>query len=322
MQPSADAFAFSCNRVAAFDPWPEQISASDELSSINKILLPPGIHGFFLKEKAWTHLLLENIAPVNWDKKAFDRLVLPQPTKNLVKALVMRKRTQHTEPGTEVERKGKRYDLVTSKGGGLIMLLHGGSGTGKSLTAEFAEMPTYKVTRKDFGVESEFEKNLDSMFYLGQKWNCVLLQAVEYYDGTLILITRKGVQTLANWFGSKIQVALRYPALDLATRRRIWLSFLEVLRSDDERVDMDSIVAHIDDLTRHDLNGWHIRSAVTTARRLAASEKAAVAWSHLEQAIPLTQEMEKPVQEQYTTISDFDFSKPMPLVYLEDTSPS
>ncbi len=49
----AEAFAFSGRRVAAFDTWPQQISATADLSSVNTMLLPPGIHGFFLQEKKW-----------------------------------------------------------------------------------------------------------------------------------------------------------------------------------------------------------------------------------------------------------------------------
>ena len=49
----AEAFAFSDRRVAAFDTWPQQIIATADLSSVNTMLLPPGIHGFFLREKKW-----------------------------------------------------------------------------------------------------------------------------------------------------------------------------------------------------------------------------------------------------------------------------
>lgn len=50
----AEAFKFSACRVVSFDKWPQQIEAiTAELDQISTMLLPPGIHGFFLKDKKW-----------------------------------------------------------------------------------------------------------------------------------------------------------------------------------------------------------------------------------------------------------------------------
>jgi len=81
------------------------------------------------------HLLVDNIAPVSWNKEAFDRLVLPPRIKNLAKALVLVRKTDAFTPPINQGPTGKRSDLIRGKGGGLIMLLHGGPGTGKTLTA-------------------------------------------------------------------------------------------------------------------------------------------------------------------------------------------
>ncbi len=62
-------------------------------------------------------------------------LVLPKRTKNLVKALVMVRKPTSENSGVQIGLKRKRDDIITGKGGGLIMLLHGGPGTGKTLTA-------------------------------------------------------------------------------------------------------------------------------------------------------------------------------------------
>ncbi len=109
-------------------------------------------------------------------------------------------------------------------------------------------------------------------------------------------------------FGSRIQVALPYPAPDPASRRRIWQNFLNVLVSEDERVDLDGITARMEDLARREMNGWQIRNAITTARRLAASEKAAIAWAHLEPAISVVPETTRfPHNEHDNVLTDFDF---------------
>ena len=80
------------------------------------------------------NILVDSVRPVTWNKTAYDRLVLPPQTKELVKALVTVRTSQRgVKQGLGLA--GKREDIIAGKGNGLIMLLHGGPGTGKSLTA-------------------------------------------------------------------------------------------------------------------------------------------------------------------------------------------
>lgn len=137
---SSPAFVFSVTEKAAFDTWPEDISNDETLTDDQFLLLPAGIHGFFFKEKKWMNLLVDNIRPINWNKAAFEQLVLPKRTKTLVKALVMvRKQAREEQSGDDAEaginENLKKDDIIAGKGNGLIMLLHGGPGTGKTLTA-------------------------------------------------------------------------------------------------------------------------------------------------------------------------------------------
>lgn len=71
------------------------------------------------------NLYVENFRKIDWNKKAFDRLVLEDKLKEMIYALV------------NVQTSAKKMDdIVTGKGNGLIILLHGSPGTGKTLTAE------------------------------------------------------------------------------------------------------------------------------------------------------------------------------------------
>lgn len=107
-------------------------------------------------------LNVDLIQEVSWNKDAFNHLVADPETKELVQALVSNKVA--AERGT---------DLMQNKGNGLIMLLHGGPGTGKTFTAEsvaeIAEKPLYPVTCGDIGTKPEdVEKYLESVFHLGK----------------------------------------------------------------------------------------------------------------------------------------------------------
>jgi len=106
------------------------------------------------------------MSDVKWNKTAFEHLVIDEEAKEIVKALVTNQ--------VEVERS---TDVIEGKGGGLIILLHGGPGTGKTFTAEsvaeFAEKPLYRVTCGDVGVHPrEVELYLENAFDLGKLWDC------------------------------------------------------------------------------------------------------------------------------------------------------
>lgn len=71
-------------------------------------------------------------------------------------------------------------DLIRGKGKGLIFLLHGAPGVGKTLTAEtiaaYTGRPLYPITCGDIGqTPGEIEDNLEHHFKLAHKWGCVLL---------------------------------------------------------------------------------------------------------------------------------------------------
>lgn len=318
MHSNASAFQFvETAATYPFDQFPEYLTTETKPSNKSLLLLPPDTYGFYLNEKKWIHIFVDCIHPVSWNKMAYERLVLPSRTKNLVRALVsVRKSQKGIKQGIGVA--GKRTDILSGKGNGLIMLLHGGPGTGKTLTAEsvaeIAEMPLYRVTCGDIGINAEaVEKYLTTVLHLGNTWNAVLLldeadvfleertiadmkrnslvsvflRILEYYDGILILTSNR-VGIFDEAFKSRIQVALHYENLDRSSRKRIWQNFIDMLEEDEEDVNFDEIKLHLDELAGKELNGRQIRNVLTTARQLAIFNNERLDWEHLEQALSVS----------------------------------
>jgi hypothetical protein len=82
--------------------------------------------GFAFSEKEWVEFYVDRLGPVEWNEGAFEHLVLPARQKSLVKALVESHMREATEDGFD--------DVIKGKGRGLISILHGPPGVGKTLT--------------------------------------------------------------------------------------------------------------------------------------------------------------------------------------------
>ncbi|KAG8708780.1 hypothetical protein FRC08_018713 [Ceratobasidium sp. 394] len=192
-------------------------------------LLPPGIHGWSFRTKSWDCFLVNNLSPIDFNKDAFGHLVLQEKYKRLVVAFV----NAHT-------RKDKKSsalisDVVKGKGGGMVMLLHGSPGTGKTLTAEAVadhlQRPLYAISCGELGFQaSSLENQLYEILEVAAGWNSVVLideadiflqargndiersalvsvflRVLEYHNGVLILTTNR-VETFDEAFQSWVAV--------------------------------------------------------------------------------------------------------------------
>lgn len=294
----------------------ELFSAEQPPADPFPLLLPATINGFNMRNKKWEELDMDRISDVCWNTEAFDNLVIDDTTRKLIKALVMRQ--LEADKGT---------DLIAGKGQGLIILLHGGPGTGKTFTAEsvaeIAKKPLYRVSCGDLGTDpTRVEEYLESVLYLGKIWDCVVLldeadvyleqrsmeslarnalvsvflRVIEYHDGILILTSNR-VGTFDEAFKSRLQLALHYEKLKLKDRRKIWENFIKRLETLEETaVDFDDLYTHVNDLAKHELNGRQIRNAITTARQLALYEEKELDFNDLQQVIKVALKFDK-----YTT---------------------
>ena len=147
-------------------------SPSQALSKEALMLLPPRVYGFSLLDRRWYAFDLSKVEDIKSFNRGFERLVLPDDHKKIVQALV-----QHHARRSDQDFS---MDVVRGKGKGLVILLHGVPGVGKTSTAECVaaqtRRPLFPITCGDIGTSpEEVERHLNKYFHMAHKWGCVLL---------------------------------------------------------------------------------------------------------------------------------------------------
>lgn len=104
----------------------------------------------------------------------------------------------------------------------------------------------------------------------------VFLRLLEYYEGIMLLTTNRRAH-IDPAFESRIDIAINYPELSGPDRAQLISTFLERLPSGTVKVTPEEIT----ELSKPLLNGREIKSAVKTARMLAASEGVPLQKAHL-----------------------------------------
>lgn len=153
-----------------------------DLTDDHKRLLPPMVYGFVLRTRRWGTFDIDELKTLNYDNSNWDDLVVEKETKETVLALVDDHERPNSLPGASAKMDSvlSSVELVQGKGRGLIILLHGEPGVGKTSTAEcvaaYTKRPLFPITCGDIGDKAiEVEENLEMTFQLAHKWGCVLL---------------------------------------------------------------------------------------------------------------------------------------------------
>lgn len=278
------------------------------------LLATPLVRGFSFTEKKFLEFFIDKITPIEWNTRCFQQLVLPEDKKELVQALV----DEHTRRTTDPKSAGFD-DIVKGKGRGLILVLHGPPGVGKTLTAEcvaeFSKRPLYIVSSGDLGTHSTvLDEKLGRALDLASTWKAVLLideadvflerrslhdmernslvsiflRALEYYSGILFMTTNR-VRTFDDAFKSRIHVPLRYDELPHHSRVKIWKNFMESIGDAAENLDD----AAYDELAQGRLNGRQIKNVIGTAKSLAAHKKKKLGYQQLKQVMEIQKAFER-----------------------------
>lgn len=138
----------------------------DELILCSNIL-----PAYCFTSKRWALLLdIDSVLPISWNDDAFSKLVLPASHKDLVLSFM----EAHISGDVHFD------DIIKGKGLGLLMLLVGDPGLGKTLTAEAVaekvHRPLYILSAGELGRDAgSVEKALQDVLNMTAKWNAVLL---------------------------------------------------------------------------------------------------------------------------------------------------
>lgn len=166
---------------------------------------------------------MKDIAPIRWNPEVFEQVVLPGGKKELIELLVREQSSTND----------KFDDFVENKGRGLIGLLSGPPGVGKTLTveaiAEIAQRPLYTISSGELGVAADkIDEKLEEILQIAEVWETIVLldeadvflvqrgeadlshnavvsvflRRLEYYRGILLLTTNRA-DTMDAAFESK-----------------------------------------------------------------------------------------------------------------------
>jgi SpoVK/Ycf46/Vps4 family AAA+-type ATPase len=258
------------------------------LGPYHRMLCQPRVAGYSLKTKKWLDFFVRHVKEIEWDKHAFEGLVLDPDQKEMIL----------TFSESHLQNRGTFDDVISGKGKGMIMLLSGPPGVGKTLTAEAVaehmHCPLHSITSGDLGsAPAEVERNLTSILALVARWNAVLLidecdvfletrasrdlernkmvsiflRTLEYYEGIMFMTTNRA-GNIDPAFQSRIHVSIEYPELAAESRRQIWTGLVKCSSITHELTGAD-----LDNLARLPLNGRQIKNTLRAAQLLALRRK-------------------------------------------------
>ncbi|KAF2660225.1 P-loop containing nucleoside triphosphate hydrolase protein [Lophiostoma macrostomum CBS 122681] len=289
------------------------VGISATSSDVDKTLCPPFVHGFSLAIKEWCRFYLPYVRDVAWDNKSIDSLVMQEDHKKLLQALV----SSHSFPENP-------RDQTMQKGKGLVILLHGSPGSGKTLTAECCAEITGKALLSTSLAELNkencawyFEHRLKEVLQYATMWKAVVLfdeadvflearkddvadaeqrnslvavflKHLEYFSGIVFLTTNR-VHVFDDAMKSRIHLALGYNPPEEQIRKLLWTKSLKAACHGKINTEIDRA---IDTLVKIKMNGREIANALNTALTLARFEGNSLQLKHIETVLNIRDEFD------------------------------
>ncbi|KAH8600167.1 ATPase [Bisporella sp. PMI_857] len=275
-----------------------------KLTPYHQMLCTGRVRGYSLKRKRWLDFFVDFVSDITWNTDAFDHLILPEDDKDLILGFAELK----------VQSRDADDDVIQGKGRGVIILLHGPPGVGKTLTAEAVaedlQVPLHSISSGDFGSNArEVESHLTNILELVARWNAILLldecdvflekrsthdldrnrivsiflRTLEFYEGILFMTTNCP-DNIDPAFQSRIHISMEYLPLTMMSRRHIWCNFLK-LSSQGAGFSKEDL----DYLASVPLNGRQIKNILKMARLLASRKKMVLNRGHVDTVLAIEQ---------------------------------
>ncbi|KAG8157931.1 hypothetical protein KVR01_012203 [Diaporthe batatas] len=281
----------------------EQKETDADLTEAELMLCNTRVRGYSLKLKKWGEFDVDSVREIVWNDKAFPSLMLPNGYKDLILSFVE----------GQASNKNSFDDIIEGKGLGLIMLLVGTAGTGKTLTAEAVadkvRRPLYMLSAGELGQKAnDVEFHLGEILRLTEKWNAVLLfdecdvflqersmnnlehneivavflRVLEYYRGILFMTTNRA-ESIDRAFQSRIHLTLNYPDLQPQAKEHIWRQFMT--QAGEASCLTEETFARLAQLP---LNGRQIKNTVKSAILLATQQNESLGIEQIQTVLEAT----------------------------------
>ncbi|PYI10656.1 P-loop containing nucleoside triphosphate hydrolase protein [Aspergillus sclerotiicarbonarius CBS 121057] len=308
----------------------DDVAAADDFDEDQFIICPARFLGYSMKSKKWVQMPVDCVHEIKQKIRmdAFDKLIMEETSKKLIKSLVA---NHEKKKKAEDGGKGGNDDWFEGKGGGLVILLHGPPGVGKTSTAESVAQatgkPLFAVSVSDIGLKpDQVESKLAQVFSLASKWEAILLfdeadvflesrgtdkgdlnrnslvtvflRILEYYDGILILTTNR-IKTFDVAVQSRVHLAMRYNNMQLDELRQLFLQFIN--ERPKEIADLREMRNWIEEEFDEEVDGRQIRNIVSSARALAKSDDnygGKLKLAHIKRVLKMTVQFQKHLRDQ------------------------
>lgn len=254
------------------DPYLRQITRPSNLRmdhDSDLALIPPWAHIYSFEQGSFESVDVCRLTPTDFKNNAFEQLQLPHTDKAIIQAAVhshLRRQNLDRAISNGSKQQLKGQDFIIGKGRGLLIMLHGAPGVGKTATAEAIAQqisrPLFPVSCSDMNQSrdtSGIERRLDQVFRLAHKWDCVLLmdeadvflsernmnnwnnslvsiflRKLEYCNGMLFLTTNR-IGKLDGAVASRLHLILHYRRLGAPEVLSIFRSNIQRLRDTEEQ---------------------------------------------------------------------------------------
>ncbi|KAL9625328.1 MAG: hypothetical protein Q9160_000391 [Pyrenula sp. 1 TL-2023] len=278
----------------------------EEWDNLQFMLCPPRVLGYALKDKQWAQLSVEKLEKI--PEKNFQDVMKGlhlggedngAERKNLLLGLVK----NHGRGQAKRGNKGYELnDIVAEKGKGLVILLYGTPGVGKTSTGmKFLVFALLKMSN-DFGSPNDRHRSQKATI-LNRSGGCgrtlgtfgpsaegsalvsVFLRVLEYYRGILFLTTNQIAQFDVA-VQSRIHIALKYEELSKEQAKAIFLGFVQQYRNQNVVSEYAKIEKFAEkELHRKKFDGRQIRNIVASAMGYAQGEDEKMNVEHIQQIV-------------------------------------